>query len=394
MTTKKEPANNIAPARHSTVVGGSTAKRVMACPASVELCRTAPKLPTSDYAREGSMLHEAIAAVIGDNLDPVEMIGYEYDGLTLTEELYEEKLLPAVRAFDKYIDALEDTTGETATIMVEQEVNFGKYLPDAFGSCDVLVRVGDRVCVIDWKFGRVAVSAEENSQLMFYASAAARTEGTKLLFEDAVDVDLVIIQPPSEADIWETTLPRLTKFERELKAAVKAAKGKNPRLKAGDHCRWCAAKGAMLCPLMNGALERAEKTDITTLDTEKLGRAYKQSFILEQFIKDLRQMIELALEQGVEVPGCKLVAKRATRKWKNEEEAAVALSEYLSEEEAYKRDLISPAQAEKLYKKLKVGLPEELIEKVSSGNTLAPEDDPRPAVQTEANLVKALNKIN
>ena len=105
-------------------------------------------------------------------------------------------------------------------------------------------------------------------------------------------------------------------------------------------------------------------------------------------------MVELALEQGIEVPGCKLVAKRATRKWKSAEDASIALSEYLTEDELYSRDLVSPAQAEKLLKTLKITLPEELVEKVSSGHTLALEDDPRPPVQTDANLVKALNKIN
>ena len=54
----------------------------------------------------------------------------------------------------------------------------------------------------------------------------------------------------------------------------------------------------------------------------------------------------------------------------------------------YKTELISPAQAEKVLKKSKLALPEEVITAVSSGSTLAPEDDPRPAV---LNIGKQLN---
>ena len=36
--------------KHSNIVGGSTAKRVMACPGSVALCDKMPKQPSSKYA--------------------------------------------------------------------------------------------------------------------------------------------------------------------------------------------------------------------------------------------------------------------------------------------------------------------------------------------------------
>jgi len=79
-----------------------------------------------------------------------------------TPAYLKKKLIPALDAFDTYINALEDETGSPATILVEQEVSFGRYIPGAFGSCDVLVRCGGRVVVLDWKFGRgVQVQAEK-----------------------------------------------------------------------------------------------------------------------------------------------------------------------------------------------------------------------------------------
>jgi hypothetical protein len=56
---------------------------------------------------------------------------------------------------------------------------------------------------------------------------------------------------------------------------------------------------------------------------------------------------------------------------------------------------VSPAQAEKLLKKqMGTNLPDELVVSVSSGDTLAPESDPRPAVlQIGQQLTAALNKL-
>ena len=393
MTNKMTTNKPIAPERHSTVAGGSTAARVMACPGSVELCKQAPSMPTSGYAKEGSMLHAAIAVLVQDNLPPHEMLGFVHDGVELDSGLLEEKLIPALDAFDTYINALEDETGSPATILVEQEVSFGRYIPGAFGSCDVLVRSGGRVVVLDWKFGRgVQVQAEENAQLLFYAAAAARTPALSALFDDAEDVDLVIIQPPG-ISVWQTTLPRLSKFEHALKDAVTKSQQPGAKISAGDHCRWCPAKGAAVCPEMNGALERAVITDISKLDVTKLGKACEQSYILEHLIKDLRQMVQTALENGVAVPGWKLVDKRATRKWAVDEAEITAEFGGIGTDKLYKTELLSPAQMEKVLKEYSLVIPAGLLKTLSSGHTLAPESDKRPSVLGKIELKTALDKI-
>jgi hypothetical protein len=89
------------------------------------------------------------------------------------------------------------------------------------------------------------------------------------------------------------------------------------------------------------------------------------------------------LENDVKVPGYKLVAKRGTRQWANEDDAIKFLGD-----KAFESKLISVAQAEKLVGKK--NFPQELAVSVSSGNTLANEDDPRPAI---LNLSKVLSKL-
>jgi hypothetical protein len=56
--------------------------------------------------------------------------------------------------------------------------------------------------------------------------------------------------------------------------------------------------------------------------------------------------------------------------------------------------LRSPAQIEKMLKKHKIDMPEGIVVSVSTGNTLATADDPRPAaLQIGKRLASALGKL-
>ena len=93
------------------------------------------------------------------------------------------------------------------------------------------------------------------------------------------------------------------------------------------------------------------------------------------------------------VPGYKLVAKRATRQWANERGATEALrSAGLVDSDIM--SLNTPAQVEKVCKKLDVAFPTDQVVSVSSGNTLAPESDKRPAVLVLGEQLRAaLNRV-
>jgi len=101
------------------------------------------------------------------------------------------------------------------------------------------------------------------------------------------------------------------------------------------------------------------------------------------------------LKAGTPVPGYKLVPKRATRQWIDPAKAQAALEGIgLDATELTETKLVSPAQAEKVLKKRKLAMPDDLIVAVSSGDTLATEDDPRPAsLQIGVQLSAALGKL-
>ena len=273
---------------------------------------------------------------------------------------------------------------------VESRVGFGNFLPDVFGSTDLLGRIDDRAIVLDWKFGNgVAVEVEENSQLLFYAAAAKRTAETAWAFEGAKEVELIIVQPPS-VKRWVTDLARVDAFEKELAAAVKVAMAPDAPMASGDHCKWCAAKP--VCPIMTGAVDRALKAKIEALPTDQLAHYLDQVPMIEAFIKDLQQLAHGLIEEGQSIPGWKLVNKRATRKWTNEDKALSWMAD--KGIVPFEQKLLSPAAAEKVLKKAKLELPADLVAAVSTGSTLAPADDPRPAVlQIGQTLKKAMAKI-
>jgi hypothetical protein len=370
--------------QHSNIVGGSAAKRVIACPGSVKLVQKMPPQPSSKYAEEGTMLHDVVSRIL---LDQGVVIGqYKHKDQLLTQELYDEKIAPALDALDE-IDPYGRLVYE-----VETRVGFGDLLPGVFGSTDLVGRIDHRAIVLDWKFGDgVVVDAVENAQLMFYAAAAMRTDDLKWAFEGATEIECIIVQPPVVRR-WVTTVGRIKQFEHELVSAVKTALRDDAPLAQGDHCRWCAAKP--ICPQMTGAVDRALKQQLINLDVDMLGRYLHNADLLEEWIKDLRALAFGMLEKGVNVPGVKIVQKQARRKWADESKAKQALLDMgLKESVVVETSIMSPAQAEKALKKRFSELPEDLIKSESSGTTLAPESDPRPAVQSFIGLSKALSKL-
>jgi len=371
---------------HSNIVGGSTAKRVINCPGSVALCQKVPPKPSSKYADEGTLLHNVMAEVLGQNKEIKQLLGTEFNGITLTADLVVDKVQPAMEALNEI-----DPTNELE-FSVEEVVSFGQVLPGVFGSCDLIGRIGDTAVILDWKFGDgVAVEAEENPQLMFYAAAAIRTPKLSWVFDGAKEVECIIVQPPN-VKRWMTSFDRIRQFERELVYAVKQSEKPDAPLHAGEHCRWCAAKP--VCPVMTGAVDRALQQQVKELDASQLGQMLERANVLESWISDLRGLALQVLESGNPVPGYKLVQKRATRQWRDEATAKAALLAHLPITEVTETSLISPAQAEKKLKKLKLGLPEGQVVSVSSGTTLAPESDPRPAVlQIGQQLTAALSKL-
>ena len=145
---------------------------------------------------------------------------------------------------------------------------------------------------------------------------------------------------------------------------------------------------------MTGEVERALKTQLAALPVEQIAMQLEQADAIESYLTDLRALAFQMLESGQPVPGYKLVAKQSRRQWVDKAKIE-AWADANGIEDAYEPVTIkSPAQLEKVLKKAKIEFPADMVVSVSSGDTLAVDTDPRPAVlQIGKQLTAALSKI-
>lgn len=392
------------PTEHSSLVGGSTAKRRLNCPASYHLEKKAPKSKGSTYAREGTALHEMIAVILDKDKDPRDMLPFTHHqpakgvepawSLTIDHDLWEELGAPALTMFDDFLDQLEAEEDAGATYYVEKRFAFPG-IDDAFGTSDIVFRCGNVAGIWDWKFGRSKVDPEENEQLLFYC-ASARAAMPKF-FGDAERLQLCISQPKLDDTaplVWETDNARVDDFIVDLRNTVQLIRDGDENtveIAAGSWCQFADCK--TVCPLHYGAAakigHKIEKLEAAKhgkrepdLDMgELLADAMELAQLAESWAKHVAGITQGRLENGLDVPGWKLIPKRSPGKaWVAEDEAIKRrlARRGLKAADYQKVTLISPTQAENKLKKMGKTLPEELYEqKPSSGYTLAQEGDPR-----------------
>ena len=377
-------------ARAHSSVGGSSAKRVIECPGSMLLCEKYPSKTTSSFAEEGSAGHEAIDMILqGKTREDRDVIGLTFNKIVITEEFFNEAIEPALQIFD----ALDKELGGI-DFFNEQRVVFPG-IDGAFGTVDIVGRARDRTVVIDWKLGKgVPVEAEANSQLLYYAYAAAHTEPTSQFFDRDTPIELSIISPRmNEGEPmtrWMTSYLQLDAFAIDLKHAVEKALEPDAPFKLGAWCKFCSGK--IGCPLYNNMANETLALSPEELSAQLADRLPYADALIDMGTR-LKDMAHALLEQGQPVRGYKLVNKRATRNWADEERTVKYFAKIgLPAADRHVKKLISPAQAEKVLKanKLPDTLPDHLVEKVSSGTTLAPESDKRPAVSIAPESLRLL----
>lgn len=403
--------------------GGSKADRWLNCPGSVALCASVPALPSSPYAAEGTMAHEVAEWALKNGYDNAIMAAADMPlsgGKMVTREMCE--------AVQVYLDAVyeELTAAPDAELFVESKFVFsmigdGK---EVYGSNDAIVHTPSRkrVAVFDYKHGvGVSVTADDNAQLKFYAAGA-------ILGNDWIvtGVELIIVQPRArDADEigairrWPMDVMEVLNFTGELALGVERAKRHANILKAsgpgwkidgilrtGSWCRWCEA--AAICPAKEAEVieavgvqfEGVHMIDATGLDEpsnmdpERLARVLKGINVLNAWASQIQEFVEAHMLAGtMEIPGWKVVDKIGRAKWvANDQDVAAYASVMFSVDldDILPRRLVTISDAEKTLKR--AGASREEIDdfklkytiKESSGLTIAPIGDRRPAVDAAA----------
>jgi len=371
---------------HSTLMGGSIAERRMNCTASYRLESQHPEPPSSIYAAQGTMLHSVIEQYLDGKPMP-ELYGYEEEGCVFDGDLEEELIQPALDCLRSLQIALEIDDLEFLT---EARVAFQDF--DAFGTVDLMGTTSHYTIILDWKFGR-GVKAGPGAlryQLPFYAAAARNTPEVSDMFADDKQIVLAVVQPAMRQPLTYKIVSHddLDAFESRVRATISAIGAdleEDPV--SGKWCRWCRA--AAVCPARTGAASAivSDNIEAETLDADEIGYYLGVASELEDWIRAIRSHAHRTLDAGDKVTGYKLVQRRKTRRWSDQEGAERFLRSHGVNEIFEDPKLVSPARAEKLLK----GAADsddlgQFITSTSTGSTIAPQDDPRPAIEQSKGL--------
>lgn len=358
-------------------LSASGAHRWLACPGSV---RAEDGLPntTSPFAQEGVAAHELgeIALVGGTDCD-------ELVGTALPENpeyVVSQEMAAAVQI---YVDVVRQLGGEQ---LYEERVDFSDWVADGFGTSDAIIMNDTKMSIVDLKYGKGhRVEAQDNPQAILYALGAYAEY--KHLYEIET-IEIIIVQPRLDhISTWELSIDDLLKRGEWI--SERAEMTEDPaaqRVPGESQCQWCKAKAT--CGALQKATHDLIATDFNNLDKmsnpdtltdEELRAAMDAKKLIVSWLDAVESTVTQRLAAGEPFDGYKMVAGRSSRNWNDELQAATVLESALGVK-AWERKLQSPAKAEKLLGKSKLGLIESLISSKDGRPTLARESDPRPAV--------------
>lgn len=334
---------------------------------------------SSIFALEGTAAHELaehkLRSYLGiESIRPTS--DFDGDELEKYTDIY-------VEFAEELITQVKQTCNDPI-ILVEQRLDFSCFVPEGFGTGDLVVVADGTLDIIDLKYGKgVMVSAVSNPQMMLYALGAYN------IFESLYDIHTVrmtICQPRVEnISTFEMTIEELLNWaETELKPkAILANEGKGDFL-PGEHCRFCRAKatcGARAKEILG--LAKFEFKEPGLLTDEEISEILTVADKVSRWVNDVfAYATDCSVHLGTEWNGYKLVEGKTNRKYKNEK-AVLKICEEHGLQDIYKQSLISITAMEKYLGKAKFQeLLGHLVTKPEGKPTLVPVTDKRSTLKT------------
>ena len=274
------------------------------------------------------------------------------------------------------------TISKDTIILIEQKLDFSCYVPEGFGTGDLIVISDNVLEICDFKYGKgIEVSSENNPQMKLYALGALNLFGS---LYDIKAIRMHIFQPRLEnISINEIGVDELTEWaETELKEkAGLAIKGEGKFL-PGEHCRFCKARHK--CRARAESFLEMAKYDFKPphlLSDDEVAELLEKTQLLSQWASDLwAYATEAAINEGKEWKGYKLVEGRTNRKYADEQKVAKVLIS-AGYNDIFKKTLLGISEMErKLGTKKFSQLLDGLVVKPEGKPTLVPENDKRPAI--------------
>lgn len=369
-----------------------------------------PDTPSA-AAEEGTAAHEMAERILLGT-DGATLVGQRAEnGVEFTDDM-----LGFVMRYVDLVRSLRDSLGASLFVEVRVPIDHLTGELGATGTADCILDAGDELIVVDLKYGRgVEVAAEDNTQMVMYASGAMRRIDELLELFDEVRwparqrikrVRMLIAQPRLGA-YPEWCIPvlgegkSLCNLEDGLRWAASASRDPEAKLVPSEKaCRWC--KAAAHCPALAAQIETVTGVSFADLTEPKppggsinagaLG--VKMQFVdsIEGWCKQVRAETERRLLSGATVPGYKLVqGRKGARRWTDADAVETAIGGMRPEASSalHVSSLVTPPTVDKLVKageitKEEAAALQALIVQPEGGLSVAPESDKRPAVNPAA----------
>lgn len=396
--------------RDHALLSPSSAHRWLLCIPSARMEEGYPDT-TSQAATEGTIAHEVAEAYasarLNDEDEPGEELMTAYiDRFAKEHDLTDYDAGEMIRHAKQYADLAERIREDLqahcetgAYALTEVRVDLNDYIPEGFGSVDLLCYSSETLAIVDYKYGKgVRVKAEGNPQMLIYAiGALSYVKG--VMGKSPKYIAMTIYQPRLESeDTWVISTQQLKEWGKEtLKPIAKRAFAGEGDPFPGEHCRFCRAK--VDCParrkqiydLRDFALSHPEHKRLTD---EELASVLDQAEFVRDYLKAAEDEAYARIGDGATLPRWKVVPGRSVRKVTDE----VAMCERLkkngfAEADFLETKLLGIGKLEKLVgKKAFTADYSDLVEKPEGKPTLVPDTDPREAKGTYDEEDFALSK--
>lgn len=363
----------------------SASHRWLNCPPSAKLNAEVSDV-TSEYAAQGTDAHELCAYLVEKALgrkakDPTANLTY-YD-----EEMQQCADGYASFVMEEYAKAKE--TCPDPDVLVEQKVDFSKWVEGGTGTADCIIISDGTAEVIDFKYGLgvlVDASSEEfggNPQLMCYCL------GVITMFDGIYDIDTIkmaIYQPRREnVSTYVMNKTDLLKWADEVLAptAALAMKGEG-EFCAGDHCVFCKVKATCRARAeYNLALAKYDFAMPDTLEEYEIDAILLKVDQLTAWASDVKEYALNQAIQGTDYEHFKVVEGRSNRRFTDEDAVAFAVKD--AGYDPYERKLLGVTAMTKLLGTKKFNeLLGSLTVKPEGKPTLVSKSDKRPVMKNSA----------
>jgi hypothetical protein len=379
--------------RAHAFLSASKAEQWLNCPPSAKLQEGLPD-SRSEYADEGTTAHELAEIKLRQRLtlcnSKVRKQLEEKLEKIKASKFYGPEMENAVQ---EYVERVEErymaakARSSDAVLLLEERLDFTEWVPDGYGTGDVVIIADEILDVIDLKYGKgVPVSAVGNPQMRLYALGAWSPYN---FLYSINQISVTIIQPRLDSISTDTiSLDELLNWaETIVKPTAKLAYAGEGEHKAGEHCRWCKVKGNCRARADESmkALEYEFK-DPALMTLDEIGSIL---FIAEQLKTWAKDVEDYAFNQAIAgnpVPLWKLVEGRSNRAFTDKEAAKTKLLEagYEREKILKPQELlgISDLESKILGKKVFKELLADLVVKPQGKPVLVPETDKRPELNS------------